>query len=220
MIHETTTDVEKCIDPARKAELIDEYRNINVEHDDWWDCTYSDFISDCADAGIEVFTDTVQTSKRSYARPSIYFSVFWYQGDGACFNGRVADWAKFLGEDVAKFPRLMQLNAQAPTLYASWYTSGNYNHKHTLSFDVSSDTFDGSEEPLTQAVVDVWNAELEAELGTLEDYIKDRVHALCDKLYSTLKQAHEYQTSDEAVWEYIEANNLDTPGEDDGSETD
>ena len=69
-------------DTVTKDELIDKHRHWNVEHIDWWDCTYSDFKERMTAIGIEV--------------DRMYFSGFWSQGDGACFEGSVSDWRLFL----------------------------------------------------------------------------------------------------------------------------
>jgi hypothetical protein len=59
--------------------LIDKYRHINVEHVEWWDSEYDCFKQDMAEVGIEV--------------DNIYFSGFWSQGDGACFEGKIDNMA-------------------------------------------------------------------------------------------------------------------------------
>ena len=66
----------------QRKELLDKYRDWNVEHSDWWDCVYDNFKEDMAAVGIRV--------------DKMYFSGFWSQGDGACFEGAVDDWPLFL----------------------------------------------------------------------------------------------------------------------------
>src|SRR5574344_2175204 len=64
----------------------------------------------------------------------IYFSGFCSQGDGACFNGRVTDWSKFL-EAVGK-PDLLE-HATEHDLRLSWASEGRYSHSRSVSFDAS-----------------------------------------------------------------------------------
>jgi hypothetical protein len=72
----------EALTKRQQDEILDKHRHYNTEHLDWWDGVYDCFKTDMADIGIDV--------------DRMYFSGFYSQGDGACFEGSVDDWPKFL----------------------------------------------------------------------------------------------------------------------------
>ncbi len=98
--------------------ILDKHRNRDVQ-DDWWDSVYDSFKTDMELIGIEV--------------TRMYFSGFWSQGDGACFEGHVADWPKFL----------TSINAHSRWVHKDIYDelsfscahSGHYYHHHCTNFN-------------------------------------------------------------------------------------
>ncbi|TCM85449.1 hypothetical protein EV216_10723 [Rhodovulum steppense] len=63
------------------------YRELGP-HDDWWDAVYEDLERVCEILGIRLKTTPVRLmGGRTRAKPCIWFSGFWNQGDGACFEG-------------------------------------------------------------------------------------------------------------------------------------
>src|SRR5208283_2745514 len=57
--------------------------------DDWWDSVYDDFERICPILGVTLATTTVRLiGGGTRQKPCIWFSGFWSQGDGACFEGR------------------------------------------------------------------------------------------------------------------------------------
>ncbi len=59
--------------------------------DDWWDSVYDDFERICPILGVTLATATVRLmGGGARQKPCIWFSGFWSQGDGACFEGRYA----------------------------------------------------------------------------------------------------------------------------------
>ena len=81
----------EALDKRRKEKLIDKHRDVNVDYE-WWDYTHENFKEQMKEIGVHV--------------EKIYFSGFYSQGDGACFDGRVADWPKFL--EAAGKPELLE----------------------------------------------------------------------------------------------------------------
>ena len=57
---------------------------------DWFEFVYDDFERICAIIGVDLKTVPVRalTAAASRQKPCIWFSGFWSQGDGACFEGR------------------------------------------------------------------------------------------------------------------------------------
>ena len=178
---------DKLTDEHRK-QLLDRHRDINV-HDEWYEPTFDSFGTDMEAIGVYV--------------DQIYFSGFWSQGDGACFNGRVCDWEKFLAA-VGK-PELADF-AMAHDLSFSWASSGRYCHEHTVEFEgdglAVENPHDENYDPLRHAA---WEAAY-GEYGPLHSLESDFIEFLKDKmrdLYCALKEEYEYLTSDEEVTTFI-----------------
>jgi hypothetical protein len=61
------------------------YRELGP-HDDWWDAVYEDFERICEILGIRLNTTPMRLmGGGTRAKPCIWFSGFWSQGDGACY---------------------------------------------------------------------------------------------------------------------------------------
>ena len=89
--------------------------------------------------------------QRTRQKPCIWFSGFWSQGDGACFEGRYAyaPRAPLRIRDYA--PRDTELHRiadalqalQKPNFYqltASFRKTGQYSHAYAMTFDVDRDS--------------------------------------------------------------------------------
>ena len=64
------------------------YRELGP-HDDWWDAVYEDFERVCEILGIRLKTTPVRLmGGGTRQKPSIWFSGFWSQGDGAAYAER------------------------------------------------------------------------------------------------------------------------------------
>ena len=64
------------------------YRELGP-HDDWWDAVYEDFERVCEILGIRLKTTPVRLmGGGTRQKPSIWFSGFWSQGDGASYAER------------------------------------------------------------------------------------------------------------------------------------
>ncbi|EFP1523832.1 antitoxin of toxin-antitoxin stability system, partial [Salmonella enterica] len=63
------------------------YCEVGLEYD-WYSDVYEDFTLICSILGIRLNTRTVTTTGgRYHEKTCIWFSGFWSQGDGACFEG-------------------------------------------------------------------------------------------------------------------------------------
>lgn len=190
-----------------KEQLIEKYRDINA-YDNWYDSIYESFRDDMLLHGIKV--------------DEIHFSGFWSQGDGACFEGSVYDWEVFLQSIGYNNPALIQLSAD------SWFTKvshkGHYYHENCTSFDhdwhlpkpdgnLDDELFiDYYSRYLPDDVRGmVWLSMLKTvDYDKLMEAVEDAFRDHMRTLYRTLEAEYEYLTSDEAVWEAIVANELDT----------
>lgn len=174
---------------------IDEHRTINVDYDDWWDTIYDDFKAKMTNIGVDV--------------EKIYFSGFWSQGDGACFEGRVEDWGKYL--EHLKYDDPILSNTAATAWSLSWYHRGNYYHEQSVVFNdeiyLPDNPFDEEEDTLRH---DAWDNAMQVhDLLKLTDEMKEDLRGHMKKLYRALTLEYEWLTSDEAVIEAMIANEIE-----------
>lgn len=190
--------------PKYSDELIDKYRAVNVEFDDWYLHVYEVFKERLDNIG--VFVD------------KIYFSGFWSQGDGAMFEGWVKDWDKYLTHLGYTDPIL--IDCAINNWAYRWTHSGHYYHEYSVSYD---DNIHHPENPYTSGYYGgrdipeedqfrgaVWDATLEQhDLLALSEKIQEDLRDHMRDLYRELEAEHDYLTSDEAVIEWMEANDID-----------
>jgi hypothetical protein len=168
---------------------------------EWHEYVYADFETICAIFGVSLKTRSVRLmSGRSRQKPSIYFSGFWSQGDGASFEAsyaysrlaprRIRDHAPQdtelhrIADSLQKVQRrnFYQLRAEA-------HHRGHYYHEYCMAISVERDS------PKWQ------NMTADAE-NTVIEALRD----LARWLYRHLEREYEYQTSDVVVDEAITAN--------------
>ncbi len=181
-----------------KQALIDKYRHINVDHD-WWDFVECDFHEICKRMGIDL----------DWREPS--FSGFCSQGDGASFTGT------FTGTAAEEAPKNIREHAPVDEelhriadelcligrVYYSAYAhigrhgGSNYVHECTMHVEYLEPCY-GEEEDWADEVHDA-----------VERGVQDLMRDLARWYYQALEQEYDHLTSDEVVWDTIEANELD-----------
>lgn len=191
----------------RLAELSDSarekarswYRDVDFEHD-WYEFVFDDFVRIGEILGLSFKTRPVRLyGGGSRQEPRIWFSGFWSQGDGACFEAhyRYRKGASKALRDYA--PQDETLHRIADVLQAIQRRNffqlraetthcGRY-HEYCMSVSVERDS------PTWQPMAE--GAE-EAVIETLRD--------LARWLYRQLEREYEHLTSDEAIDESIVAN--------------
>jgi len=187
--------------------FLDENREFNVHHD-WWDAVYYDFSEICDILGIEL----------DDREPS--FSGFWSQGSGASWTGRYR--AQGLGPkytvkhtaEIApakireRAPKDVRLHRIADELcflsqlYGATYVKvGRSNSCYVHSSTMQIDEWEFYEDEKNDDVpLDI----VEHVSNTLLEMFTD----LADWLYEALQSEYEHLTSDEAVAEALEANEI------------
>lgn len=193
------------------AELLEKYRDCNVDYDDWWRDTYAEFTEDMEKQHIEI--------------SDIQFSGFWSQGDGASFKYKITggDVAPFLRASglADHFPMMLKLAEDPNGLLSirSVRYRDHYVYSNMIHCDIEvlrwEDEYRDDRE-LERAIARINDEAVEAELPDFEKAVNEHMRGLMDELYSKLKQEHEYLTSDEAVEDAIRANewHLDEDEED------
>jgi hypothetical protein len=196
--------------------FIDEHRDFNVHHD-WWDSTYEDFERICEILGIDLDTHPVKLMNGNTRHdPDVRFSGFWSQGDGASWAGkyraqglRLVPTYDLAPAKIREYCNDEELHRIADELcmldriYGPVYAtiscnSHHYCHSHTMQLDEWYYYEDVDMNDVPPEVCD----HIET---TLIDLFRD----LADWLYKTLETEHEYLTSDEAVIESLEANEIE-----------
>lgn len=174
--------------------LLIKYRECNVDFDDWYEYVYQEFTEDMEAIGVRV--------------DNIYFSGFWSQGDGACFEGRVEDSKTFL-KNFQGYPMLNNLASNGGSVTISVTHSGHYYHENCTHWNYEFDTFELVVPALTdfhEKVIRIMDEELDIEASKFEaeaiEFMKDKMR----ELYSKLSDEYDHLTSDEVVAETIVAN--------------
>lgn len=190
------------VTPEVKAKLLEKYRTFNVDHIDWWDCVYDDFKADMAAIGIRV--------------DEMYFSGFWSQGDGACFEGVVENWDLFL-KSLGYDNEYLIREANYNWTFSSKHQGRYYHENCVLFFDdsislpISADDDDWAHYYLGDAPEELRKAVVLSQLAQYSGIESDFVEAFkrhMRDLYSRLEKEYDHLTSDEAVLETLEANDM------------
>lgn len=187
--------------------LIEEHRLINTSHD-WWDSVYDDFQQICDIIGVDLDKD----------EPS--FSGFSSQGDGASFTGQYRAYAFDLkthanhhyyelapaeirehapeDEELHRIAdELCMLSRVYFPIYINIKRFGSSNYVHEQTMDCYVEPMGGDP--------DDWAYEVHAHVQEQSTLL---MRDLAWWLYRTLEKEYDYLTSDEAVWETIQANEL------------
>jgi len=176
---------------ANRERLLEKHRDYEVQWE-WWDGVYEAFKEGMSAIGVHV--------------EKIYFSGFYSQGDGACFEGHVADWAKFLTAlDKTEAAHVMTDLEGYTGVSLVWRHSGYHYHEYCTHFgaDLAIDNpHDDAEQPLRYVA---WEAMYGADgpLAPLEEKFIEFLRDKMRDLYRRLEEEYEHLTSDEVVTEYI-----------------
>ena len=181
------------LDDRAKDKAKDWYRQfVFNEHCDW------EFVLEDAVQAAEILGIGIGRRRGSW-ESAIYFSGFWSQGDGACFEGsyRYAKGAaKRVREEYPEDKELHRIADELQTiqrrnfykLCARMTHSGRYSHSGCM--DVS-----------------VWHYDDQyRDIGDAEDDIAQLMRDFADWIYGQLEKEYEYQCSDNVVEESIIAN--------------
>lgn len=185
---------------AAKEKARNWYRELGP-HDDWWDAVYEDFERVCVILGIRLKTTPVRLmGGGTRAKPSIWFSGFCNQGDGASFEGYLSH-AKGAAARIRDYaPTDATLHGIADRLQAiqrrNFYQlaaevshRGRYYHECTMVVDVTRDS-------------PRWQPPTEGS----EDIVSEALCDLARWLYRQLEAEYDHLTSDEAIEERIIVN--------------
>lgn len=182
------------------------------------DGSYDDFKAIAEILGIQFDEKPVPLmNKTTRYDPAIYYSGFWSQGDGACFEGKYEYKPGAPKAIRAYAPEDTKLHAMAdelakiqrPFFYgltATMKHSGYYYHSGCMTVDVShkwDDYYSDRPNPFDS-------------VSLPEDEITEIMRDFANWMYRQLEKEYEYRTGEEAAREYLEGN-TDMEFEEDGT---
>lgn len=164
-----------------KEKAIEKNRYINVEFNDWNNLLILDWKEKLEKAG---FSD-----------PKIYFSGFYSQGDGACFDCNSFDISRLLKNlnftDKEK-ARILEIQDDFSITIEKNGFANHYNHERTRYTNIDSFYIENEKDKNL--------------LFDLEKHIEQLRLDLCRKIYNDLEDEYYYLTSDQAVYDTLQAN--------------
>ena len=163
-----------------KETAIERNRDINL--DDW---AYDDVI--------EFWT--AKLDEIGFCNAKIYFTGFWSQGDGACFDNDTChfDVEKLLNNlDFSEEEKERIYNLKDNFDISIYCKNNHYYHEKTRCIELE-DFF-------------IENENDKELLSRFEKQLEDLRLKLCCEIYEALEQHYEYLTSDDAVEETLIAN--------------
>lgn len=187
------------LDDKAKSHALESARN-NLPND-WWEPTIDMAEEVASMLGISARERVVKLyDGGTRLAPSIYFSGFCNQGDGAHFTGTYAYKHGALAKVVDELPKETRIHDIARALQriqrknfyqleATVKHSGHYNHEYCTNIEVSSERGSVSTED--------------------EIELRDILREFMRWIYTTLESEYEYQTSDEQLAENIRENELE-----------
>ena len=182
---------------AAKARVLNKAREGVFQESYEWEHIFDDAVMVGREMGFDLMQKRVTLMNGQWRpAPSIFFSGFWSQGDGACFESRygyrkgAANAVPEALQNVAERLKAMQ----KPHFYqitASTEQWGHYNHEYSMAIDMSCDC------KRCQGYGP--GAEVEEEFREIcADFAR--------WIYRMLEAEYDYQSSDECLIEMIEAN--------------
>lgn len=199
IIETTVYGIDK-LPEAAKEKARAWYREGGFDHD-WFEFVYEDFERVCDILGVRLDTTSVRLFGGGTRRkPCIWFSGFWSQGDGACFEGDYS-YAKGASAAIRRYaPKDVELHRIADDLGSiqrrNFYQlrarighRGRYYHEYSMDIAVERDS------PVVQDMT-----------ADAEDDVKEALRDLARWLYGRLQNEYEHLTSDEAIDEMIRLN--------------
>ena len=196
-----------------KEKARDWYREGNCDDTYWSKYVIHDAATVAGFLGLDINQTAYKTmGGETKYKPTVYFSGFWSQGDGACVEGT------WLASDV-KVDRLKEREPQDEELhrivdglaelakeYPDGYFSvkhrGHYSHPGCTAFDVELPTEQENELEYDSPEFKL----LQVKLGEDEETIIELARDFMDWIYKQLEKEWDYQNSDEQVEESIRAN--------------
>jgi len=197
-VTETTVYQFDELSDEAKEKAREWYRQGNCDDSFWSECT----IDDAKEIGKLLGMDI----------DNIYFSGFWSQGDGACFEGtwRASDVKVDKLKEYAPQDKELHRIVDGLAEIAKEYPDGDFKVRHRGHYSHSGCTAFDVELPNTQEDELEYDSPefklLQVKLGEDEDTLIELARDFMNWIYRQLEKEWDYQNSDEQVEESIRCN--------------
>jgi len=170
------------LNPEARSRVLKDYADINTDFN-WYE------------AELEYWKEKL--SEYGFRYPEIYFSGFWSQGDGACFEFSGLDidkiWPHYVQSGQIKHEESVKTYLREYHHFKTRTLNSRYSHERTRELDYESYT--RHDYP-----------HLNREFKRFEDWLEGFRIDLCHEIYRSLESEYEALTEDEAIIETIKAN--------------
>lgn len=196
-----------------KEKARDWYRKGNCEDTYWSESVIDDAATVAGFLGLDINQTAYKTmGGETKYKPTVYFSGFWSQGDGACVEGTwrasdvKADKLKEHAPQDKELHRIVDGLAELAKEYPDGYFKvahrGHYSHSGCTAFDVElpSEKLDNLEYGSPEY------RSLDAKIDQDQDTLIELARDFMNWIYRQLEKEWDYQNSDEQVEESIRCN--------------
>ena len=196
-----------------KERVRDWYRVVICEDSYWNECVIEDAATVAEFLGLDINQTAYKTmGGETRYKPTIYFSGFWSQGDGACVEGtwrasdvKVDELKEYAPQDE-ELHRIVDGLAETAKEYPDGsFTvkhSGHYSHSGCTAFDIElpCEAFDEAEYGSPE------HKRLDEKIRNDEETLKELARDFMNWIYKQLEKEWDYQNSNEQVEESIRCN--------------
>ena len=195
-----------------KEKARDWYREGSCEDSYWSESVIDDAATIAEFLGLDINQTAYKTmGGATKYKPTVYFSGFCSQGDGACIEGT---WLADVKPDKLKehapqdqelhriVDGLAEIAKEYPDGYFKVTHRGHYSHSGCTAFDVALPTEQENELEYDSPEYKL----LQVKLGEDEETLIELARDFMNWIYKQLKKEWDYQNSDEQVEESIRAN--------------
>ncbi len=187
----------KELSEEAQAKAVEQARESAGEYFDGAECVYDDAATIAALMGLEIGRrEWTNSYGFKGSNPTIFYSGFWSQGDGACFEGQYSykrGSVKAVKEYAPQDETLHQIaldlqHAQAANFYrvtASIKHRGHYYHSGCMDIDLE-------------------NSENRYQEVKNEDAFIQALKDFADWIYDQLEKAYDWETSEENARDHLE----------------
>ena len=194
------------LSPDIQEVVIEANRRIIIGYNDWYHDT------------LDYWKERLE--KMGFMNPSIYFSGFYNQGDGAsftadCDSNLIMDtMVQCVGHDYGweyeKVRLWLELADQSTLYFDTTRIDHRYSHKNSVQYGVFEDFLGFNERTWKirddKSIFKVTSVfEKKCRIEDLDNYFEYFCHSICDKIYEDLRTECEYLESDTAIREHFEA---------------
>ncbi len=196
------------------------YRDVNCDDTYWSESVTDDAATIAEFLGLDIKQTAYKTmGGETRYKPTVYFSGFWSQGDGACVEGA---WS---ASDV-KPDKLKEHAPQDEELHrivdglavrAKEYPDGSFTVKHSgpyphsgcthFNIELPCEAFDEAEYGSPE------HTRLDEKISNDEETLKEFARDFMNWIYRQLEKEWDYQNSDEQVEESIRCNEYEFLGD-------